>query len=140
MVKKGSHFADFVRFRPHTYTRTQQSLPPFWAAIMEKSIEWKHKRKFSNLKIDIVGSLKSINLQRVYAIFGSILTQRLIQVRFHSGNRYWVPRFRGSNSKKCEKNTYMYIYIKKDKEDNKIIEDKTIKKEEKQKKLYLLPL
>ena len=26
MVDKGSHFADFVRFRPHTCTRTQQSL------------------------------------------------------------------------------------------------------------------
>ena len=24
MVNKGSHFADFVRFRLHTYTRTQQ--------------------------------------------------------------------------------------------------------------------
>ena len=33
MANKGSHFADFVRFRPHTYTRTQQSLPPLWAAI-----------------------------------------------------------------------------------------------------------
>ena len=32
MVNKGSHFADFVRFRPHTYTRTQQSLPPLWTA------------------------------------------------------------------------------------------------------------
>ena len=33
MVNKGSHLADFVRFRPHTYTRTQQSLPTLWAAI-----------------------------------------------------------------------------------------------------------
>ena len=33
MANKGSHFADFVRFRPHTYTRTQQSLPHLWAAI-----------------------------------------------------------------------------------------------------------
>ena len=32
MANKGSHFADFVRFRPHTYTRTQQSLPPLWVA------------------------------------------------------------------------------------------------------------
>ena len=32
MVNKGSHFADFVRFHPHTYTRTQQSLPPLWTA------------------------------------------------------------------------------------------------------------
>ena len=24
----GSNFADFVRFHPHTYSRTQQSLPP----------------------------------------------------------------------------------------------------------------
>ena len=28
LVNKGSNFANFVRFRPHTYTRTQQSLPP----------------------------------------------------------------------------------------------------------------
>ena len=33
MVNKGSSFADFVRFRPHTYARTQQYLPPLWAAI-----------------------------------------------------------------------------------------------------------
>lgn len=34
MVNKVSHFADFVRFRPQTYTRTQPSLAPLWAAIM----------------------------------------------------------------------------------------------------------
>ena len=34
MVNKGSHFADFVRFRPHTYTRSQQFMPPLWAAII----------------------------------------------------------------------------------------------------------
>ena len=28
LVNKDSNFADFVRFRPHTYARTQQSLPP----------------------------------------------------------------------------------------------------------------
>ena len=28
LVNKGSNFADFVRSRPHTYARTQQSLPP----------------------------------------------------------------------------------------------------------------
>ena len=33
LVNKNSNFADFVRFRPHTYTRTQQFLPPLWAAI-----------------------------------------------------------------------------------------------------------
>ena len=33
MVNKGSHFRDFVRFRLlTTYTQTQQSLPPLWAA------------------------------------------------------------------------------------------------------------
>ena len=36
MVTKGSRFADFVRFRPHTYARTQQSLPPLWVAINQK--------------------------------------------------------------------------------------------------------
>ena len=34
MVNKVSHFADFVRFCPQTYTRTQPSLAPLWAAIM----------------------------------------------------------------------------------------------------------
>ena len=34
MVNKGSHFADFVRFRPHTYTRSQQSQLPLWVAII----------------------------------------------------------------------------------------------------------
>ena len=33
MVNKGSRFADFVIFRPNTYTLTQQSLPPLWAII-----------------------------------------------------------------------------------------------------------
>ena len=36
MVNKGSHFADFVRLRPYTYSRTQQSLPPLRAAIMHQ--------------------------------------------------------------------------------------------------------
>ena len=34
MVNKGSHFADFVRFRPHTYTRSQQSQLLLWVAII----------------------------------------------------------------------------------------------------------
>ena len=34
MVNKGLHLADFVRFRSLTYTRTQQSLLPLWAAII----------------------------------------------------------------------------------------------------------
>ena len=34
MVNKASSFAAFVRFRPYTYARTQQSLPPLWAAII----------------------------------------------------------------------------------------------------------
>ena len=34
-ISDGLHIADFVRFRPHTYTRTQQSLPPLWAAIRQ---------------------------------------------------------------------------------------------------------
>ena len=33
MVNKGSSFADFVRFCPYTYARTQQSLLSLWAAI-----------------------------------------------------------------------------------------------------------
>ena len=32
MLNKGSSFAYFVRFRPDSYARTQQSLPPLWAA------------------------------------------------------------------------------------------------------------
>ena len=34
MVNKGSSFADFVRFHPHTYACIEQYLPPLWAAIM----------------------------------------------------------------------------------------------------------
>ena len=34
LVNKDSNFADFVRFRLHTLTRTQQSLLPLWAAII----------------------------------------------------------------------------------------------------------
>ena len=37
MVHKGSHFEDFVKFCPHTYTRTKQSLPPLWAAIKKET-------------------------------------------------------------------------------------------------------
>ena len=37
MVNKGSSFADFARFFPHTYARTQQSLPPIRAANSELS-------------------------------------------------------------------------------------------------------
>ena len=33
LVNKNASFADFVRFRPYTYARTQQFLPPLWAAI-----------------------------------------------------------------------------------------------------------
>ena len=33
MVNKGSHFADFVRFRPHT-RGIQQSQLPLWVAII----------------------------------------------------------------------------------------------------------
>ena len=33
LVNKDSNFANFVRFHPYTYARTQQSLHPLWAAI-----------------------------------------------------------------------------------------------------------
>ena len=33
MVSKDSKFSDFVRSHPYTYTRTQQSRPPLWAAV-----------------------------------------------------------------------------------------------------------
>ena len=36
MVNKGASFADFVRSCPHTYARTQQFLPPLWAAMIIK--------------------------------------------------------------------------------------------------------
>ena len=38
VVNKGSHFADFLRFRPYTYTRIQQSLPPLWATINDFAV------------------------------------------------------------------------------------------------------
>ena len=34
MVIVGSSFADFVRFLPHTFALTQQSLPPLWEVII----------------------------------------------------------------------------------------------------------
>ena len=34
LVNTNSSFADLVSFRPHTYARTQQFLPPSWAAII----------------------------------------------------------------------------------------------------------
>ena len=37
MINKSSIFEDFVRFRLHTYARTQQSLPSLWAAIVNGS-------------------------------------------------------------------------------------------------------
>ena len=37
MVNKCSRFADFVRFHPHTYACTQQSLQPLWTAIKRKT-------------------------------------------------------------------------------------------------------
>ena len=46
MVNKASSFADFVRFRRHTYARTQQSLPPVWAVIIYDIIS-EHKRYLS---------------------------------------------------------------------------------------------
>ena len=38
MVNKSSSFADFVRYRPHTYARTRQSLPPLWAATLHSAM------------------------------------------------------------------------------------------------------
>ena len=40
MVNKGSSFADFVRFRPHTYAPTELSLRLLWAAINPKINEF----------------------------------------------------------------------------------------------------
>ena len=39
MINKGSKLADFVRFCSDTYARTQQSLPPFWAAMSKIIVE-----------------------------------------------------------------------------------------------------
>ena len=38
LINKGSNFADFVRFRPHTYVRIQQYLPHLLAATKTKII------------------------------------------------------------------------------------------------------
>ena len=38
MANMGSSLTDFVRFRPHTYARTQQSLPPLWESIIKVNI------------------------------------------------------------------------------------------------------
>ena len=34
LVNQGSNFAEFVRFRPHSYAHTQQSLSPLWVATI----------------------------------------------------------------------------------------------------------
>ena len=54
MVNKGSIFADFVRIRPYTYARTQQSLPPLWVTIKANAMrrsatnsDFGNKRNFS---------------------------------------------------------------------------------------------
>ena len=42
-VNKNSNFADFVRFRPHTYARTELSLPPFMGVSYHKlAIQYHH--------------------------------------------------------------------------------------------------
>ena len=43
MVNKGSRSANFVRFRPHTYARISQSLPPLWATKIKT---FNHKRLY----------------------------------------------------------------------------------------------
>ena len=54
MVNKGSHFADFVRFHSHTYTRTQQSLPPLWAAIKDLNENTPENQEHSTAKDGLI--------------------------------------------------------------------------------------
>ena len=52
-VNKNSNFADFVRFRPHTYARTELSLPPFMGVNYHKqAIQYHHIYTTKILKYD----------------------------------------------------------------------------------------
>ena len=73
MINKGSLFADFVRFCLHTYTRTQQYLPPLWAAIiledgLRRSGILSH---FQLVELSLVGLIFSIS-QLLTCIFASV--------------------------------------------------------------------
>ena len=64
MVNKGSSFADFVRFRPYTYARTQQSLPPLWAAIIDNLCRHKDKYKKTTTN-EIISMIYSKNINKM---------------------------------------------------------------------------
>ena len=64
MVNKGSSFADFVRFRPYTYARTQQSLPPLWAAIIDNLCRPKDKYKKITTN-EIISMIYSKNINKM---------------------------------------------------------------------------
>ena len=69
MVNKGSNSADFVRFRPHIYACTQQSLPPLWAAIInDYTNAIKVYEDYINFKIEQAENRKSIEKKLVFQI------------------------------------------------------------------------
>ena len=51
LVNKGSNFADFVRFRPHTYARNQQSLPSNVAITQTKENNFLYLSEIKKTKI-----------------------------------------------------------------------------------------
>ena len=50
MINKGSNFADFVRFHPHTYARIKQSLLPLMAfKFLDLNINYHGNRKLNQI-------------------------------------------------------------------------------------------
>ena len=54
MVNKGSNFAGFTRFPPHTNARAQRSMPPLWAAIIVWDRSFCTYTKFSEKPIFLI--------------------------------------------------------------------------------------
>ena len=82
----GSHFPDFVRFHPHTYARTEQSLPPL-----------RERKKFSHLWEKISAEVRLIYAEQISLSNFIILLKK---------NRH---RGRLNNSRKTFLNQWEYM-------------------------------
>ena len=68
LVNKNSSFANFVSFRPYTYTRAQQFLPPLWTAMMDYEKTNKRNNKRFNNRGYSLSFLLGIFLKRLWLI------------------------------------------------------------------------
>ena len=64
LVNKNSNFEDFVRFNPHTYTCTQQFLPPLWPAITQIYKKKTDRQKMLAIKISSIDYIIETDLYR----------------------------------------------------------------------------